>query len=202
MICLTRRQVLDLRICADETMDTKPTHQPQSNGVAEQLVGLAKQRNRRLLLAAELPDLHWGYAMRFAAEMLRHKAPGFPRHVPTFGEEVGMWRSHDKKQAKSAHRKGAVGRLIAIDPWGNGTCILIAKGTDLQDPKLVHGFQAKTVAVECLRLSHPRITPDGWIKEAVKDLSTRWQTIRTPDGKDLWLKMDTGQTQCLLAICV
>ena len=53
-----------------------------------------------------------------------------------------MWRSHDKKQAKSAHRKGAVGRSIAIDPWwGNGTSILIAKGTDLQDPELVHGLQ-------------------------------------------------------------
>ena len=29
----------------------------------------------------------------------------------------------------------------------------------------------------------------------VKQLVSRWQTIRTPDGKDLWLKMDTGQTQ-------
>ena len=85
--------------------------------------------------------------------------------------------------------------LIAIDPWGNGTCTLIAKGTDLQDQELVHGLQPKTVAVECLRLSHPRITPDGWNKDALKEFSTRWQTIRTPDGKDLWLKMDTGQTQ-------
>ena len=133
--------------------------------------------------------------MRFPAAMLRHKALGFPWHVPAFGEEVGMWRSHDKKQANSAHNKGAVGRWIAIDPWGNGTSILIAKGTDFQDPKLVHGLQPKTVAVECLRLSRPRITPDGWSKEAVKDLSTKWQTIKTPEGKDLWLCMDSGQTQ-------
>ena len=61
-----------------------------------------------------------------------------------------MWRSHDERPAKSAHNKGAVGRLIFIDPWGNGTSILIAKGTDLQDPELVHGLQPKT-----LRLSHP-----------------------------------------------
>ena len=53
----------------------------------------------------------------------------------------------------------------------------------------------KTVAVECLRLSHPRITPDGWTREAVKEFSTQWQTIRIPEGKDLWLRMDTGQTQ-------
>ena len=130
--------------------------------------------------------------MRFAVEMLRHKGLGW--HVPAFGEEVGMWRSHDKKQAKSAHNKGAVGRLMAIGPWGNRTSILTAKGTDLQDPELVHGLQPKIVAVECLRLSQPRIMPEGWSKEAVKDLSSRWQTIKTPEGKELWLRMDTGQT--------
>ena len=128
--------------------------------------------------------------MRFAAEMLRHKAVGFQWHVPAFGEEVGMWRSRDKKQAKSA-----VGRFIAIDPWGNGTCVLIAKGSDLQGPELVHGLQPKTVAVECLHLSQPRHVPDGWNQDAMKQFASRWQTIRTPEGKDLWLKMDTGQTQ-------
>ena len=35
--------------------------------------------------------------MRFAAEMLRHKALGFTWNMPAFGEEVGMWRSQDKK---------------------------------------------------------------------------------------------------------
>ena len=85
-------------------------------------------------------------------------------------------------------------QLIAIDPWGNGTCVLIAKGSDLQDPELVHGLQPKTVAVECLRLSQPRVVPEGWNQDALKQFA-RWQTIRTPDGKDLWLKMDTGQTQ-------
>ena len=61
-------------------------------------------------------------------------------------------RSHDKKPAKSARNKSAVGRLIAVDPWGNGISILIAKGTDFQDPELVYDLQPKTVAVECLRL--------------------------------------------------
>ena len=133
--------------------------------------------------------------MRFAAEMLRHKALGFQWHVPAFGEEVGMWRSHDKKQAKSAHNKGAVGRLTATDPWGNGTSILIAKGTDLQDAELVYGLQPESVAVECVRPSKPRIVPDGWSQDAVKDLANRWQTVQTPEDKDLWLRMDTGQTQ-------
>ena len=29
----------------------------------------------------------------------------------------------------------------------------------------------------------------------MKQFASRWQTIHTPDGKDLWLKMDAGQTQ-------
>ena len=61
-------------------------------------------------------DICWSYAMRFAAEMLRHKALGFP------------WHGHDKKQAKSAYYKGAIGRLIAIDPWGNGNVFLLPRG--------------------------------------------------------------------------
>ena len=72
---------------------------------------------------------------------------------------------------------------------------MIAKGSDLQDPELVHGLQSKTVAVECLRLSQTRIVPDGWNQDALKHFASRWQTIHTLDGKDLWLKMDTGQTQ-------
>ena len=85
--------------------------------------------------------------------------------------------------------------MIAIDPWGNGTCVLIAKGSDLQDPELVHGLQPKTLAVERLRLSQPKVVPEGWNQDALKQFASRWQTIRTPEGKDLWLKMDTGQTQ-------
>ena len=65
-------------------LPTSPAHQPQSNGVAERLVKVVKQCTRRLPLAAELPDLFWSYAMRFAAEILRHKALGFPWHVPAF----------------------------------------------------------------------------------------------------------------------
>ena len=120
--------------------------------------------------------------MRFAAETLRHKALRLPWTVPAFGEEAGVWRSHDKKQAKSAHNKGAVGRLVAIDPWENGTSILTSKDPDVQDPELAHGLQPKTVAVDCLRLSKPRMTSEGW--------------NQTPEGKDLWLRMQDGHTQC------
>ena len=88
-----------------------------------------------------------------------------------------------------------MGRLISIDPWGNGPCIHIAKGTDVQDPELVHGLQPNTVAVDCVRLSKPRIVPDGWCKDAITTLAHQWQTVQAPTRKDLWLRMDTGHTQ-------
>ena len=174
---------------------TSPAYQPQGNGLAERMVGLAKQCTRRLLLASRLPDIYWSYAMRFAAELLRHKALEFPWNMPAFGEEVGMWRSRDKKLIKSAQNRGAIGRLIKVNPWQNGTTLLIAKGSNLQDPEIIPGLQPKTVAVDCLRLSEPRLIPEGWTKPTLDILSRDWTSIITPEGKDLWIQLKTGKSQ-------
>ena len=133
--------------------------------------------------------------MRFAAEMLRHKALGFSWKMPAFGEEVGMWRSQDKKLIKSANNRGAIGRLIEVTPWQNGTTSLIANGSDLQDPEITHGLQPKTVAVECLRLAEPRTIPEGWTKPTLDVFARQWTSIRTPEGKDLWIQLTTGKSQ-------
>ena len=44
-------------------------------------------------------------------------------------------------------------------------------------------------------MTRSRLSQKGWNQDALKQFASRWQTIRTPEGKDLWLKMDTGQTQ-------
>ena len=88
------------------------------------------------------------------------------------GEEVGIWRSHDKKQAKFSHNKGAV----AIGPWGNGTCILIAKGTDIQDPELVNGLQRKTVAMDFYAWASPEFSQ----KNGPRMPSQRWRISGKP----------------------
>ena len=133
--------------------------------------------------------------MKFAAELLRHKALGFTWNMPAFGEEVGMWRSQDKKLIKSAQNRGAIGQLIEVNPWQNGTTLLIAKGSDVQDPEIIPGLQPKTVAVECLRLSEPRLIPEGWTKPALDSLARDWTSIVTPEGKDLWMQLKTGKSQ-------
>ena len=57
------------------------------------------------------------------------------------------------------------------------------------------GLQLKIVAVDCLRLSKSRLTPDGWNKDAIDTLVHKWKTIITLEGKELWLRMNDGHTQ-------
>ena len=116
-------------------------------------------------------------------------------------KEVGMWRSQDKKLIKAAQNRGAVGRLIEVNPWQNGTTLLIAKGSDVQDPEIISGLQPKTVAVECLRLSGPRLIPEGWTKPALDILARDWTSIVTPEGKDLWIQLKTGNHSILRPLC-
>ena len=78
---------------------------------------------------------------------------------------------------------------------GEGTTTLFAKGTAVQDPELVYGLQPKAVAVDCLRLSKPKVTPEGRSKDAITTLAHQWETIQTTEGKDLWLRMHDEHTQ-------
>ena len=59
------------------------------------------------------------------------------------------------------------------------------------------GLQPKTVAVDCLRLSKPQLTPEGWNKDAIDTLSQQWKTSIVPEGKNLWLRTRDGHTQYL-----
>eukprot|EP00971_Amphidinium_carterae_P094458 1869859-Amphidinium_carterae.1 len=53
---------------------TSPSYQPQSNGMAERCVGLMKTAVRRLLVAANLSDRFWPYAVHFASQLQQAKA--------------------------------------------------------------------------------------------------------------------------------
>ena len=56
---------------------TSGAHQPPSNGLAERLVGLAKQTTWCLLPASGLLRSHWSYAMRVGAGLVLHKHRDF-----------------------------------------------------------------------------------------------------------------------------
>ena len=62
----------------------------------------------------------WSYACRFASHMMREKVLGRERTYPLFGQLVGIWKSHDKAQAKSLDDRGSVGYLLDIDVWQSG----------------------------------------------------------------------------------
>ena len=60
--------------------------------------------------------------------------------MPACGGEVGVWRWHDKKLAKASDLK--VHR--DVDLWGDGTCFLLKKGCDPEDPQFTHGLRPKS----------------------------------------------------------
>ena len=116
----TNKMVQDL--CWDRNIDLSysPAHQPSSNGIAERMVGMLKTTVRRMLKQANLDREWWSYACRLAGHMMREKVLGREWTYPLFGQLVGIWKSHDKAQAKSLDR-GSVGYLLDIDIWQSGT---------------------------------------------------------------------------------
>eukprot|EP00971_Amphidinium_carterae_P349468 6491034-Amphidinium_carterae.1 len=82
------------------TQSFSPPHQPQSNGLAERMVGLMKTTCRRLILSANMSMYMWPFAVTFASVMQRVKLLGHDWHLPVFGELVAIWRSHDKDGIK------------------------------------------------------------------------------------------------------
>ena len=45
-----------------------------------------------------------------------------------YGQLVGVWKSHDKVQAKSLDDRGSVGYLLDIDIWQSGTTRIMQDG--------------------------------------------------------------------------
>ena len=60
--------------------------------------------------------------------MMREKVLGRPWQYPIFGHLVGIWKGHDKDQAKSLDDRGAIGYLLDIDIWPSGTTRIMQDG--------------------------------------------------------------------------
>ena len=60
---------------------------------------------------------------------MREKVLGREWPHPLFGQLVGIWKSHDKAQAKSLDDQGVVGYLLDIDVWQSGTTCIMQDGT-------------------------------------------------------------------------
>ena len=65
------------------------------------MVGMLKTTVRRMPKQANLGREWWSYACRFAGHMTREKVLGREWPHLLFGQLVGIWKSHDKAQAKS-----------------------------------------------------------------------------------------------------
>ena len=69
----TNQKVRDLCWEKNIALSYPPAHQPSSDGIAEQMVGILESTVRRMLKQAHL-DREWrSYACRFARHMMREK---------------------------------------------------------------------------------------------------------------------------------
>ena len=59
---------------------------------------------------------------------MRERVLGRDWIYPLFGQLVGIWRSHDKAQAKSLDDRGSVGYLLDIDIWQSGATRIMQDG--------------------------------------------------------------------------
>ena len=93
---------------------------------------------------------------------------------PLLGQLVGIWKSHDKAQAKSLGDRGSVGYLLDIDVWQSGTTRI------MQD-----GIAVKGLPPKLLDPSRYHLNPRTYLNELDKD--TPWRTIKDEFGKFKWI---------------
>ena len=170
----TNKQVRDLCWEKNIVLSYSPAHQPSSNGIAERMVGMLKTTVRRMLKQADLGREWWSYACRFAGHMMRERVLGRDWTYPLFGQLVGIWRSHDKAQAKSLDDRGSVGYLLDIDIWQSGSTRI------LQDGVVIKGLAPRRLDPSRYQLtaSPSRDTPET---------NMPWRSIRDELGKFKWL---------------
>ena len=170
----TNKKIQDLCWEKNIVLSYSPAHQPSSNGIAERMVGMLKTTVRRMLKQANLGREWWSYASRFAGHMMREKVLGREWQYPLFGQLVGIWKSHDKAQAKSLDDRGSVGYLLDIDIWQSGTTRTVQDGVVI-----------KGLAPRRLDPCRYHLNPGTDLSELEKGMP--WRSVQDEFGKFKWI---------------
>ena len=93
---------------------------------------------------------------------------------PVFGQLVGVWKSHDKAQAKSLDDRGSVGCLLDIDVWQSGTTCIMQGGVVI-----------KGLAPRRLDPRRYHLNPGTDLSELEKGMP--WRSIQDEFGKFKWI---------------
>ena len=91
-----------------------------------------------------------------------------------FGQLVGIWKSHDKADAKSLDDRGCVGYLLDIDIWQSGTTRIMQDGVEI-----------KGLAPRCLDPVKYHLNPNTDLNELEKGMP--WRMIQDEFGKLKWV---------------
>ena len=170
----TNKKIQDLCWEKNIVLSYSPAHQPSSNGIAERMVGLLKTTVRRMLKQANLGREWSSYACRFAGHMMRERVLGREWTYPLFGQLVGIWKSHDKAQAKSLDDRGSVGYLLDVDIWQSGATRI------MQDGVVIRGLAPRR-----LDPGRYQLTAGPALDDLEKNMP--WRSIKDELGKFKWL---------------
>ena len=105
---------------------------------------------------------------------MRERVLGREWTYPLFAQLVGIWKSHDKAQAKSLDDRGSVGYLLDIDIWQSGNTRI------MQD-----GVVIKGLAPRRLDPCRYQLTAGPTLDDLEKNMP--WRTIQDEFGKFKWL---------------
>ena len=98
------------------------------------------------------------------------KNTGKRMDIPSIGQLVGIWKSHDKAQAKSLDDRGSVGYLLDIDIWQSGSTRI------MQDGVVVKGLAPKR-----LDPCRYQLTAGPTLDDLEKNMP--WRSIQDEFGK-------------------
>ena len=101
---------------------------------------------------------------------MRERVLGREWTYPLFGQLVGIWKSHDKAQAKSLDDRGSVGYLLDIDIWQSGATRI------KQDGVVIKGLSPKR-----LDPSRYQLTASPPFEDS--DANMPWRSIQDELGK-------------------
>ena len=142
--------------------------------MAERRVGMLKTTVRRMLKQANLGREWWSYCLSICGSYDERESWEREWTYPLFGQLVGIWKSHDKAQAKSLDDRGSVGYLLDIDIWQSGNTRI------MQD-----GVVIKGLAPRRLDPCRYQLTAGPTLDDLEKNMP--WRRIQDELGKFKWL---------------
>ena len=145
-----------------------------ANARAERWIGMLKMTARAMLWSAGLAPKYWKFAMSQAAVIHRARAleKPLPAWVPRFGSNV-VGQFVNEESRKSWMCRGVLGRFLGNDCRVSHGAVVLHPSGHMETMTTIRPVEGQ---------------PPTAVEKHVKD----WRQVRSPEGKEVWLNIVTG----------